>query len=122
MRFKNYLTEDDRIKTFQSLQIKLVESPTGHTKVISFIDERYGLSLGVDKIISKFNSNLKELYKGKYKFDLCIDEGINPDDLKKLSNKQLTEIKKEWYRINDEFAKIQKVFEKHLQNYIGGQI
>ena len=117
MRFKNYLAKDDKIQIFRSLQIKLVENSTNtHGDVINHINETYNLSLDVNKVISKFNSNLKNLYKGKYKFGLCLDEGILPEDLKKLNNKQLNNIKQEWYRINDEFAKVQKSFETHLQN------
>lgn len=121
MRFKNYLLEDKKIKTFRSLQVKLVDVNTDHVKTVDFVKEKYEVSLDIESLLNEFNSRLKNVYKGKYKFDLCLNEGIIPNDLKKLSNKQKKEIKAEWYRINDEFAKMQKVLEKHLQNNVGGQ-
>jgi len=121
MRFKNYLLNDKKIKEFRSLQIKLVDTSTNHKDVVNFIGEKYKINLDIDKVLSDFNSKLKNVYKGKYKFDLCLKEGIQPDNLKKLTKKQRNTIKADWYRINDEFAKIQKVFEKHLQNNLGGK-
>jgi len=121
MRFKNYLLKDNNIKKFRSLQIKLVDINTDHKEIVNFIGEKYQIDLDIDKILLDFNNRLKNIYKGKYKFDLCLDEGILPEKLKKLNKKQINDIKADWYRINDEFAKIQKVFEKHLQNNLGGK-
>jgi len=121
MRFKNYLLEDDKIKTFRSLQIKLVDTNTEYINIVNFVKEKYNIPLDINSILTKSNNTLRECYKGKYKFALCLNEGIIPNDLKKLSNKQLNDIKKKWYRVNDEFAKMQKEFEKHLQDNIGGR-
>jgi len=121
MRFKNYLLEDDKVHIFRSLQIKLVDTNTKYNQVVDFVREKHSVSLDVEALLIKFNGILKEIYKGKYKFGLCLNEGIIPNDLKKTSSKQIKEIKKEWYRVNDEFAKMQKVLEKHLQDSVGGE-
>lgn len=116
MRFKQYLLEDEKIKIFRALEIKLVDSNTNHIQTVNFIKDKYGIDTDVVSILKECNNNLKEIYKGKYKFGLCLKEGISPNNLKKISNKQLKQIKYEWLKTNDKFAKIQKVFEKHLQN------
>ena len=115
MRFKTYLMKNSKVHTFRSLQIKLVESKTEYSEIVDFIEKKYNLSMEVSDLLEKFNQQLKVLYKGKYKFDLCLDEGIIPDSIKKINNKKVKSIKKEWYKVNDEFAKIQKKFEKYLQ-------
>lgn len=120
MRFKNYLYKDEKVNIFRSLQIKLVDSNTEYLNIVNFVEEKYNISFNINGLLHKFNSLLKEVYKGKYKFDLCLHEGIIPDNIKKLTNKQTKEIKKEWYKVNDEFAKIQKMLEKHLQDNVGG--
>jgi len=120
MRFKNYLLKDEKVNIFRSLQIKLVNSNTGYSNVADFVSEKYNIQINTASMLSKSNTLLREHYKGKYKFDLCLNEGIPPDDLKKLSDKQLRRIKREWYKVNDEFAKIQKMLEKHLQDNVGG--
>lgn len=121
MRFKNYLLEDEKVNIFRSLQIKLVDTNTKYNQIVTFVKEKHNLPLDVESLLLKFNSSLKEIYKGKYKFGLCLNEGIIPNDLKKTSSKQIKEIKKEWYRVNDEFAKMQKVLEKHLQDSVEGE-
>ena len=115
MRFKNYL-KNKEIKTFRLLQIKLVDSANKNNYENTITSIKEECNINVEEILSKSNLKLKTIYKGKYKFALCLNEGISPDDLKKLNTKQIKNIKIEWYKINDEFAKIQKVFEKHLQN------
>lgn len=118
MRFKTYLQKNSKIHTFRLLQIKLVENKTEYNEIVDFIEEKYNLSMEVNNLLEKFNQQLKILYKGKYKFDLCLNEGIIPDNIKKIDNKKIKSIKKEWYKVNDEFAKIQKKFEKYLQQNI----
>jgi len=123
MRFKNYLLKSKEIKKFQSLQIKLIDNTqiNDYKDIIDFIKTTYNIDIDIDTILLEFNNKLKVIYKGKYKFALCLDEGILPNDIKKLTRKQIKDIKIEWYKINDEFAKIQKVFEKHLQHNVGGE-
>ena len=121
MRFKNYLLKDKKIQTFRSLQIKLVKNKTKHNDVIAFIEEKYDIDTKTKILLENFNQQLQILYQGTYKFDLCLDEGITPDDLKKIDNKKTKSIKKEWYGVNHEFAKIQKEFEKYLQENMGGK-
>jgi len=123
MRFKNYLLKNKEIKKFQSLQIKLVDNIqiNDYRDTIDSIKTKYNVDINIDNFLSEFNNKLKTIYKGKYKFALCLDEGILPDDIKKLTKKQTKDIKIEWYKINDEFAKVQKVFEKHLQHSVGGK-
>ena len=115
MRFRNYLMKDSKIHTFRSLQIKLVETKTEYDQIVEFVENRYDVNTEVKKLLETFNQKLKVIYKGKYKFDLCLNEGITPDNIKKIDNKKIKSIKKEWYRVNDNFAKIQKDFEKYLQ-------
>jgi len=115
MRFKNYLLKDSKIHTFRSLQIKLVETKTEYDQIVEFIEDRYNMKTEIKSLLERFNQQLRKLYKGKYKFDLCLDEGITPDNIKKIDNRKIKSIKKEWYRVNDEFAKKQKEFEKYLQ-------
>lgn len=120
MRFKNYLLKDEKVNVFRSLKIKLVNSSTEYGDIVKFINKKYNILTDTESILYRFNSYLKEIYKGKYKFDMCLDEGIQPDELKKINDKQLRKIKKEWYKVNDEFAKIQKMLERHLQDNAGG--
>jgi len=115
MRFKKYLIKNSSIQIFRSLQIKLVEKKTNHIQVVDFIEKNYNLSGQIKVLLNKSNCQLKNMYKGKYKFDLCLDEGILPDNIIRIDNKKIKLIKKEWYKVNSDLAKIQNQFENYLQ-------
>ncbi len=107
--------DDDDIATFRSLNIKLVKEQTDYTKIINKLTIKYDYIKEAINIINNLNTDLFKLYKGLYKYDFCIDEGINTEKLKikdkykknlslkcNLSNHNLTLLKKRFEQsLND---------------------
>ena len=74
--------DDEDIATFRSLNIKLVKEQTNYKCIVNRLTDRYGYIQEAYDIINRLNKDLTKLYKGNYKYDFCIDEGINIHDLK----------------------------------------
>lgn len=70
---------------------------------------------GISKLLDSANSELEKYYTGNMRFNLCIDkEGMTPDNLK-ISPKKKRKIKEIWLKFDSELSKIQRQFEKVLQ-------
>lgn len=101
--------DDEDVSTFRSLNIKLVKEQTDYKHIIDRLTNRYEYIQEAIDIIDGLNKTLTRLYKGNYKYDFCVDEGINVHDLKikdrykkklslkcNISNHDLTLLKKKF--------------------------
>ena len=117
MRLYKYLSVScsEDASVFRSLGLHLVEESTGKTEVIAKLQEEGVLDEEVLMLLDRANRELKKMYRGKLKFDLCLeDEGLTPDDLK-IEEKKAKAIKEKWFKFNDELSKIQIKFENNLK-------
>lgn len=117
MRLHEYLRTlslDEDTTTFRSLSIRLVAKETPHKTVAQRIEEKYQLSNSSLELLKLLNKDFKHMYKGKYRFDLCIDEGKTLDEIN-IGKKYQDRIKIKWYEFNNELTLIKKEFEQKLK-------
>jgi len=90
--------------------LKLYLSEKNKEKNIKIDDRSH-----IMKLLDKANQELEKHYDGKYEFHIYANEnGITPDNLK-LSPKKKREIKEIWLRFNSDLSKVQRDYEKYLQ-------
>jgi hypothetical protein len=102
------LNEDESV--FRSINLKLIKEKTNYEESIKKISKSFPDALLMLEIKKKINNVLKQVYKGNYKFDFCIDEGISINKLKikeRYKQKLLTNLLKS----NDKITKIKNKFE-----------
>ena len=117
MRLYKYLTiaTDDDTSAFRSLNIDLVESETGNVDLVKKISELHGLDDTALLLLDRANTELKKMYRGKLKFDFCLEEqGFNPEEVK-MEKRKVRQLKEKWFKFNNELSEIQINFEKSLQ-------
>lgn len=120
-RFKEYISPDhtdDEYKTFRSLMIKIVDEKTNYNDVIEKLSKRTGYSLNETKdIVKKINRELQKHYKTKkYRFDLCVKEGISPEELEIKNSKSKQSLIRKWHNFNAKLSEIKLQFDKELKN------
>ena len=118
MRLQEYLkflSLDEDTTIFRSLSIKLVADDTPHQEVAKRVQKKYGLSNNALELLEVLNKEFKQMYKGKYRFDLCVDEGKTLDEIN-IGKKYQNRIKIKWYEFNNELTLIKKEFEQKLKN------
>jgi hypothetical protein len=114
MRLRDYLTED--IEEFRRLRIGLVREGTDKKEVVSKVTEEYALKKDIVDTISVLNGELSKYYKGKFKFDFCIQEDISVEYLK-IRREQVKDTFKEFViKANDTLAKAKKELERKLSS------
>lgn len=118
MRLYKYLSissSDDEANSFRSFNIDLVESDTGNIDLVKRVSEKYKLNDDVLILLEKSNKELKKIYKGKLRFDFCLeDQGMTPDEVK-MGIKKIRQLKEKWFQLNDEMSNIQICFEKTMR-------
>jgi hypothetical protein len=116
-KLKRYLTVsgDEEVSTFRSLNLDLVEEETGNSDTVQKVSEEYALDDAAQQLLDRANAELKKMYRGKLKFDFCLEnEGLTPDDVK-IEKKKARQLKEKWFRLNDELSEIQIDFEEKLK-------
>ena len=118
MRLRKFLSissKDDDISDFRSLNLDLVEKDTGNTDLVKRISEKYELDDIAIQLLDNANKELKRMYRGKLKFDFCLEnQGISPDNVK-IDNRKVRQLKEKWFKFNDELSGIQIDFEKIIK-------
>lgn len=119
MRLYRYLTlssTDEEVSTFRSLNLDLVEEDTGNSEIVKKISDEYALDDAAQQLLERANTELKKMYRGKLKFDFCIEsEGLSPADIKNIEAKKVRKLKEKWFKFNDELSEIQITFEERLK-------
>lgn len=112
MRLQEYLED---IKKVKDLKIGLVCKNSEYCNLIEEIDKKYELKEDVRKEVEKLNKELKKNYRGKFKFDFCLIEDININDLKLKNEKIKERLKLKWYDLNHELSRVKtKLESKHI--------
>jgi len=117
MRFISYLNPDtkEKINEIRLMRVRLVDTGTTCSDTIDEISNEYNISTDVHNIINEANKELKTIYKGKYEFAICINEGITPDDIK-INKRYIKKIKMCFFDADDKLAKIKRQIENKLKD------
>ena len=100
------------INQFRSLGIKMVREDTRYKKLINGIALKYSIVKEASDVLNDLNKDLKKVYGGKYKFDLCLNEG---KDIKNVRVNKVAMLKLKIYEAEDKLEKIKRSFEKELK-------
>ena len=114
MRLYKYLSisTDDDTSAFRSLNLDLVEEETGNIELVRKISELHGLDDTALQLLDRANNELKKMYRGKLKFDFCLEEqGMTPEEVK-IERRKVRQLKEKWFKFNNELSEIQINFEK----------
>ena len=117
MRFKTFLGDDE--KTFQQLKIGLVKQKSDYDVVVRKISEKHQLSNDLINEMNKLNKALRSGFKSpncserKFKFDFCLDEDINIDDLD-IKKRVKDRLKTEVFGSNDKLAQSKTNMERKI--------
>ena len=108
-------TDDSDLNKFRSLSVKLVEYDTSHSDIVNKIKDTYDLDNTVLDLIDELNSRLKLVYKGKFKFDFCLDEGKVMNEIKKFQSKKADRLKLKYFELCDELGKAKTRIERDIK-------
>jgi len=117
MRLYKYMTisTDNETSAFRSLNLDLVEEDTGNKDLVKQILQKHGLDDTALELLERANVELKKMYRGKLKFDFCMEnEGLSPEDVK-IEKRKVRQLKEKWFKFNNELSEIQIDFEQSLQ-------
>lgn len=64
--------------------------------------------------MNRLNKKLDNIYSGKFKFDFCLREDINIDDLKVKKTKLIDRLKTEVFKTKDTLAKSKTNMERKI--------
>jgi len=102
---------DEDLNEFRSLRIKLVDKELEYKQVVKRVQERYKLDTDMVRIIDELNYQLRKVYKGKFKFDFCLDGGKVFEEVK-LRSKRIEKLKLKYFSASDKFSKAKTFIEK----------
>lgn len=115
MRLLNYLSysgQDPKTNIFRALSIKLTETENvGNREIVTEIIEKYNLNKDMINTVNLLNKELKKEYRGKFKFDFCL-EGV---EIEKLRAKNVDNIKKRFFEVSSQLGRLQLHLEKKLR-------
>jgi lantibiotic modifying enzyme len=112
MRLQDYLEDIEKVK---DLKIGLVCNNSEYCNLIEEIDKKYELKENVRQEVELLNKELKKSYRGKFKFDFCLIEDININELKLKNEKIKEKLKLRWYNLNHELSRVKTKLEaKHI--------
>ena len=117
MRLCKYLSvsTDNETSAFRSLNLDLVEEDTGNVDLVKQMLEEHGLDDTALQLLERANKELKKMYRGKLKFDFCLEnQGVTPEDVK-IEKRKVRQLKEKWFKFNNELSEIQIDFENSLQ-------
>lgn len=115
MRLYKYLSissKDDDVSAFRSLNLDLVEDDTGNIDLVKRISDKYLVDDIALQLLERANKELKKMYRGKLKFDFCLEEQGMISDGIGIECKKSKQLKEKWFKFNDELSTIQIDFEK----------
>ena len=115
MRLLHYLSYsglDETTNTFRALTIKVVDKPSLYKDIATEASQLHNIT-NIESLTEKLNKELKVLYRGKYFFDFCMEDGYQLDKLK-LNKKHYQKIKLLQLEANDILASYKKSIENKL--------
>jgi len=106
LKYINYSPLPREVNLFRAMSIKLNDKPRDYTEILESIEHHEK----VEKILSRINMQLRNIYGGKYSLALCLDEGIKEEKVR-LKEKYMNRIKEILLVSNDELSKIKESIE-----------
>lgn len=118
MRLLDYLSLsnlDESTNKFRAMNVGLVKEPTGHGDIVSEVLQKYDIVNEIDRELDHLNKNLQSSYRGKMKFDYCIEEDIDINK-SKIKSRLLKKLKLQLLETNDKLSKVKKEVESKSKN------
>lgn len=118
MRLIDYLSLsnlDERTNKFRAMNVGLVKEPTKYKPIVSEVLQKYDIINEIDKELDILNKNLQSSYRGKLKFDYCIEEEVNINK-SKIKSRLLKKLKLQLLETNDKLSKVKKEIESKSKN------
>ena len=106
--------DDKDVNIFRSMNVKLVNGKTDYKDSVEKVQEKYIIDNDVIEIVECLNKQLRKFYKGKLKFDFCLDEGISINKIK-LNERKRSVLKAKFFKACDKIGKAQTSVEKQIQ-------
>lgn len=119
MRLFKYLSLSglsENVNKFRAFNIGLVDKNTGYSKIVKDIQEEYKLDIDIIELLKELNSFLNKSYKGKYKFDFCLSEGKEIEEVRITKN--ICKIKRRHLITSNEFSRMKTYIEKKIKERI----
>jgi hypothetical protein len=113
MDYIKFSSENEEEVVFRSLKIGIVKNDEQYKDIINQLSSNYQYVKESIDILKKVNKKLRKYYKGKYKYGFCINEEKPVDDIKVRKNHKDV-IYTEYLKVNDQFDKIKRQFEKEI--------
>jgi hypothetical protein len=113
LKYFSYSGLDEKTNKFRCMHIKLVKQPEAENElhdIIKYVKNKYGIEDNIFQLVEELNRKLKLYYKGQFKFDFTLVEGIDIKNIK-IYNKLEDKIKILMFESNDKLAKIQRKIE-----------
>ena len=114
MKFLQYSSNNTEINQFRAMKIGLVERNTNGKNIVKTISKKYNMGDDVLFLLEKLNKDLKKMYRGKYKFDLCMED-YKPINSMRIDDQKKAKLHKKCLEFNDELCKIKTSFESYLK-------
>ena len=114
MRFANYLSYsglDEKTNIFRSIKINLVDEPKDYSDILEHIKTVYGIDVLGEDLIDNINRELRKVYKGKFMFAYCLDEGVSLDQIK-MSKRHLKRLKLLQLETGDKLSSFKRELER----------
>jgi len=105
MRLITYLSYsglDEKTNTFRSLDIKLIDKPEDYSDILEHVQRKYQVECK-ENILENLNKELRKVYKGKFSFALCLEEGVRLDEIK-INKKHIKRIKLLQFESSDKLS------------------
>ena len=114
-RFLALSSTNEEVSTFRSLNLDLVEEDAGNSELVERLSKEFALDDAAQQLLERANAELKKMYRGKLRFDFCMEnQGCTPDEVK-IEKKKVRQLKEKWFKFNDELSGIQITFEERLK-------
>ena len=113
MRLINYLSYsglDDKTNTFRSIKIKLIDKPKDYTEIFEHITKKYEIVLKPN-LMDDLNKEMRRVYKGKFAFAYCLDEGVSLNDIK-INKKHLNRMKLLQFEASNDLSRLKTIIER----------
>lgn len=115
-KFLNINCKECNINTFRDLKIGIVDNNHKYNKLVSKIQEDYKMEHDITKLLKLLNKDLSYRFRSKYKFDFCLENITDMNDIKiKKNNKIKRVLKEKLFEINDKFSKSKLELERKLK-------
>lgn len=116
MDFKKYI--DGGLKEMRVGLVRKIEKRS--KEIIKELKDEAKLNKDIIKEIELLNKELKRKHRSKFKFDFCLSEDINIDELPIKNKKFREKLKFKYFLLNDEISRFKTEIERKLKESLDG--